>query len=164
MPPIYLTPAQPSGSTYPHRGAMARDRASHAGVIIPQIAQHVADQLPALTPGRMTTRRGASMQMASPPASMSSTPYSAEVIKPLTIAPSVAGTVYNATPLSNITNVVSDLRSKGLRGRPILPPGLRDRASDAMTPGMRQRTAVWARAVARFRSKRPTSGGTIHRE
>lgn len=168
MPPIYLTPAQTSGSTYPHYGAMVRDRASHAGVIIPQITQSIQDLAPVIT--RPTTKRGQTMQHSSPPASLSSieasipgSTYPAEIIKPLTLTPSVAGTVFNATPLSNVTAVARDIRS-GVRGRPLIPIGLRDRAADAMPPGMRQRAAAWSRAVARFRSHRPARGNVVGRE
>lgn len=157
--PIYDEAQQPS-STFPH----ITDK-----IIMP----------PNLDPSKWVThqglpnqslRRGPTMQMPSPPATLSSIEaqvpaslFPAQIIKPLVLTPSVAGTAFNATPLSNITSIASDLRS-GVRGRPLIPQGLRDRAADAMPPGMRQRAAVWSRAVARWRSPRPTSGGRVSRE
>lgn len=89
--------------------------------------------------------------------------YPAEVVKSLpAIGPSVAETLFNATPVSNITSVLSDIPNAARR--PIIPAGLRDRAVTALPEGIRQRATVWARAVARFRSSRPTSGGRVSRE
>lgn len=89
--------------------------------------------------------------------------YPAEIVKSLpAIGPSVAETVFNATPVSNITSILSDI--PGAARRPIIPAGLRDRAASALPEGIRQRATVWARAVARFRSSRPTSGGRVSRE
>lgn len=162
---IYPEPATPSGAAY--RGGQRLV----GGVVLPPIAFINALNIQP-RPGmpNSTRQRAQSFAHASPPATLSSIEarvpdsyFPAQIVKPLTLTPSVAGTVYNATPLSNVTSVATDIRS-GVRGRPLIPVGLRDRAADAMPPGIRQRAAAWTRAVARFRSSRPTSGGRVHRE
>lgn len=164
MTPIYPTPATPSGTSF------RSDKTLPGGVVIPLPPIDVSKlKRPQLAPNS-TSQRAQSFVHSSPPATLSSIEarvpdsyFPAQIVKPLTLTPSVAGTIYNATPLSNITSVATDIRS-GVRGRPLIPVGLRDRAADAMPPGIRQRAAAWNRAVARFRSPRPTSGGRVHRE
>lgn len=90
-------------------------------------------------------------------------PFPGEIVKSLpAIGPSVAGTVVNATPVSNVTAVVNDL--PGIERRPIIPVGLRERAAELMPPGMRHRATAWTRTVARWRSNRPSSRNRVHRE
>lgn len=89
--------------------------------------------------------------------------YGAEIAKSAPpIGPSVTGTLFSATPLANITSVFRDLPHAARR--PFLPAGLRERVAETLPPGLRQRATVWTRAVARWRSVRPTSGGRVHRE
>lgn len=159
--PVYPDPATTSGTSY------VGGRPLVGGLVIPYQIDKLIRPLSFPASSR---QRAPSMVQNSPPATLSSieakvpgSTYTAEIVKPLAIVPSVAGTLYNATPVSNVTAIATDLRS-GVRGRPLIPPGLRGRAADAMPPGIRQRATVWARAVARYRSNRPTSGGRVHRE
>lgn len=78
------------------------------------------------------------------------------------IGDSVASTVYNATPLSNVTSVLSDI--PGLARRPIIPAGLRERTIDALPPGIRQRATSWNRAIAGWHSSRPSQRNRVTRE
>lgn len=75
---------------------------------------------------------------------------------------SVAGTIASITPVADAAKLVRELPA--IDHRPILPAGLRERVAETMPPGIRRRATVWARAVARFRSGRPSMGNRISRE
>lgn len=154
-PTRYLEAVQP-GSSFPNRATLPSD---HGSVIpVPDFAgvgQGIAGVSRSFGAGSFTAAPDATGKGASR--------FPAEIVKSLpALGPSVAGTLYNATPLSNITEILQDL--PGVERRPLIPAGLRDRVSSALPEGVRTRATVWARAVARVRSSRPTSDGRISRE
>lgn len=153
--PLYDEATQP-GSSFPSRLSLPPDH----GSIIPHV-----DFLGVVPRGAGFSPRARAGSFTPPPrtAGVPSPARVAEIIKPFpVIGESLAGTVYNATPVSNVTSVLSDIPHAARR--PLIPPGLRQRAAENLPPGIRQRATVWARAVARWRSSRPTSGGKISRE
>jgi len=153
--PLYNEAPQP-GSSFPNRASLPPD---HGAILPPLVFNELIPRLAGIAP------RARAGSFTPPPrtAGVPSPARVAEIIKPFPIiGGSVAGTIYNATPVSNITAVASDIPHAV--NRPLIPPGLRERLAENMPAGMRQRATVWARAVARWRSNRPTSGGKISRE
>lgn len=160
---IYTDPAQTSGTAFQSPGS------GDHGMVLPPIATM---PLPTVAPPGMagvSLRRGSAIQTSSPPATLSSieahTPDSSiplAIDKPLALTPSVAGTVFNATPLNNIASILRDFPSAA--GRPILPVGARQWVIDKLPSGLRDRAAIAGRTVARVRAARPSSGNHFTRE
>lgn len=162
---IYDNVATTSGTAFQGGRALAH------GIVVPPISRASIPKIARPGYPNSTRARGRTMQMASPPATISSVEaqvpqslYPAEIIKPLTLTPSVAGTLFGITPIATIRDLSSQVRSGSLRGEPFLPIGWKDRVASAMPPALRERSAIWARTAARFRSSRPTSGGRVSRE
>lgn len=158
MPDQYNEATQP-GSTFPNRTTLP----SNNGAPLPSlVARGVPLPSFAGVLGRASYPVGS---FTAPPNTTGGpgAPNGAVIHRPTpAIGPSVVGTVVSATPVANIATALRELPHAARR--PLIPAGLRERAADAMPPGMRQRATVWARAVARWRSHRPTTGGRISRE
>lgn len=157
--------AQIPGSTYPGVGVSTRSRVSPnagAGVILPQLRPHLP---PSGAPPIITEGLHRALQTLSPNlTSRHDTPAGDQHISKSAppIGPSLAGDLFNISPFQNVTSAGDAFLHADQR--PLIPAGLKARVAAAMPPGMRHRTASWDRAVARFRSNRPTSGSRIPRE
>lgn len=148
--PIYDEATTPS-STFPHNNAS------------PLVPPHLLDALKQ----RATVLNGTQLNTPStphlpPPASHGTTPYHASV----DARQSVAEVLYNVSPLSNVSEAASAVREDGRTpgSRPLLPPGLQERITEARRnvaavepSGLRRAQAAWASAAQRFRSRRPSS-------
>lgn len=142
-----------------------RQNVGPAGAIIPLPAP--IRELPREIFSGASRSFGAGSFLAPPPGSVvSGAPtraLPAIIDKPLpALGPSIAGTVARISPAGDVATIARELPAIGQR--PLLPVGLRERVAETLPPGVRKRATVWARAVARFRSGRPSMNNRVTRE
>jgi len=148
--------ARAPGSAIPNTDVLRPDTNGGAGgVVLPSLRRFMPLEFPAY--GGMSHDVPASVVAAAPRGSdgIAGERYDAAISRRVDMsAPSVVSTIFQATPIGNVANVARELPA--IDKRPLLPPGLRERAVEALPRGIASRAASWSRLLEKLATRRPT--------